>query len=165
MHPSLAAPTPRRWLALLLAVAVAGGCAGRSVSPLGTPADFGGLSQILQVRGLTIVDVRSGDAGCPGSDLSKTAISFRAGGLDQTTLVQVYLYVFHDHATFVRRSTDVGGCAASYVTDPSSYQSLAISPYVLSGQGPWAPGFTEQLREGLTKAAGDGGTSSSDEGG
>jgi hypothetical protein len=155
----------RRLLAPLLAIVVAGACSASSVKPLATPADFGGLSQLLQTGGLTIVDVVSGDAGCPGSDLSKTAISFRAGGLDQTTLVQVYLYVFHDHATFVRRSTDVGGCAASYITDRSTYESLAISPYVLSGQGPWAPAFSQHLRDGLTKASGNGGVSSGGEGG
>ncbi len=127
-------------------------------APSPTPADFGGISQVLQNRGLTILDVVSGDAGCPGSDLAKTAISFEASGLDQAAPVQVYLYIFHDHDTWVRRSTDVGGCAQSYVTDPSTYESLAISPYVVSGQGPWAPGFTAQLRQGLTSAAGDGGT-------
>jgi hypothetical protein len=138
---------------------VIGACnpAGQA-APSPTPADFGGISQVLQNRGLTILDVVSGDAGCPGSDLSKTAISFDASGLDQAAPVHVYLYIFHDHDTFVRRSTDVGACARSYVKDPTTYESLAISPYVLSGQGPWAPGFTAQLQQGLTVAAGDGGT-------
>ena len=126
--------------------------------PVPTPADFGGISEVLQSRGVTILDVVSGDGGCPGDDLSKTAISFQASGIDQATPVQVYLYIFHDHDTFVRLSADVGTCARAYVTDPSTYESLAISPYVLSGQGPWAPGFTEQMKEGLTSAAGDGGT-------
>ena len=153
---------PGAGLSAILAVAVAFGLAACSPAgqgkPVPTPADFGGISQVLQSRGLTILDVRSGDAGCPDTDLTKTAISFQASGIDQTTPVEVYLYIFHDHDTFVRRSTDVGTCAQAYVSDPSSYESLAISPYVLSGQGPWAPGFTEQLKEGLTNAAGDGGT-------
>ena len=127
--------------------------------PSPTPADFGGISQILQARGLDIVDVRSGDAGCADTTLAQTAISFKASGLDQATQVQLYLYIFHDHDVFVRRSTDIGGCASSYVTDTATYESLAISPYVLSGQGPWGTSFKEQLRIGLTTAAGDGGTS------
>jgi hypothetical protein len=134
-------------------------CTSSSIPPAPTPADFGGISRILQNRGLSIVDVVSGDAGCPDASLAKTAISFRASGLDQSSSVQVYLYIFHDHDVFVRRSTDVGGCASSYVTDAQAYETVAVSPYVLSGQGPWAPSFREQLKAGLTAAAGDGGTS------
>jgi hypothetical protein len=148
----------------LVAVVALAGCTTSSVPPSPTPADFGGLSVILQGRGLTIVDVVSGDAGCPDASLAQTAISFKASGLDQATPVQVYLYIFNNHDVFVRRSTDVGGCASSYVTDPQTYESLAISPYVLSGQGPWAPAFLEQLRAGLTTAAGDGGTSGGNDG-
>ena len=62
-------------LALLLA-----GCNPSAVPPSPTPADFGGITQILQTRGLTIVAVRSGDAGCPDTTLAKTAISFQASG-------------------------------------------------------------------------------------
>lgn len=143
------------WLALLLT-----GCTSTPyVPPSPTPADFGGITQILQARGLTILNVRSGDAGCADATLARTAISFTARGLDQTTQVQLYLYIFHDHDVFVRRSTDVGGCASSYVTDPVTYESLAVSPYVLSGQGPWGASFKDQLRIGLTTAAGDGGSS------
>ncbi|HYC07816.1 MAG TPA: hypothetical protein VEG29_07810 [Candidatus Binatia bacterium] len=149
-------------LSATLAVAVLFGIAACAPAgqgkPVPTPADFGGISEVLQSRGVTILDVVSGDGGCPGNDLSKTAISFEASGIDQVTPVHVYLYVFHDHDTFVRLSSTVGTCAQTYVTDPSTYESLAISPYVLSGQGPWAPGFTEQMKEGLTSAAGDGGT-------
>lgn len=146
-------------VAATLCLAIAG-CTTSSVPPQPTPADFGGLSQILQARGLTILNVVSGDAGCSNPDLAKTAISFRASGLDQVSPVPVYLYVFNDHAAFVRRSTDIGSCAQSYVTNPTTYESLAISPYVLSGQGPWAPEFKAQLSAGMTVAAGDGGTSS-----
>ncbi|MHB8459563.1 MAG: hypothetical protein ACYDAK_04595 [Candidatus Limnocylindrales bacterium] len=145
---------------LVLVAALVAGCTTSSVPPMPTPADFGGLSQVLQARGLTILNVVSGNAGCPNPDLARTAITFTASGLDQATAVQMYLYVFNDRAAFVRRSTDVGSCAQSYVTDPQAYESLAISPYVLSGQGPWAPSFKAQLQAGLTVAAGDGGTSS-----
>jgi hypothetical protein len=144
-------------VALALSMALGACSSGTYAPPSPTPADFGGISQILQARGLTILAVRSGDAGCPDTTLARTAISFKAKGLDQATQVQLYLYIFHDHDVFVKRSTDVGGCASSYVTDASTYESLAISPYVLSGQGPWGASFMDQLRIGLTTAAGDGG--------
>ena len=164
MDPSPAArrPGPRASAlivaaAIALAVALTACTSTTYVPPSPTPADFGGITQILQARGLSILDVRSGDAGCTDATLARTAISFKANGLDQATQVQLYLYIFHDHDVFVRRSTDIGGCAKSYVTDPATYESLAISPYVLSGQGPWGASFMDQLRVGLTTAAGDGG--------
>ena len=48
-------------------------------------------------------------------------------------------------------------CAQSWVTDPETYEELQESPYVLAGQGPWAPGFEAALRTVLTAAAGTGG--------
>ena len=159
MDPS---PAIRRSRLVALALAVGtflAACTSSSVPPSPTPADFGGITQVLQARGLSIVGVRSGDAGCPDATLAKTAISFKASGLDQATPLQLYLYIFHDHDVFTRRSTDIGACASSYVTDAATYESLAISPYVLSGQGPWASAFKDQLRVGLTTAAGDGGAS------
>ena len=106
---------------------------------------------------MTVVDVVSGDAGCPNSDLSKAAIAFTASGLDEPNPVRVYLYRFNDRDAFQRRSGDVAGCAASYVQDPSAFESVDISPYVMAGQGPWGARFRTAIRDALTTAAGDGG--------
>ena len=70
-----------------------------------------------------------------------TAISFDAAGEDQTTPVRLYLYIFRNRASFERLRTTVDDCARSYVTDPETFESIDQSPYVLTGQGPWAPGF------------------------
>jgi hypothetical protein len=43
------------------------------------------------------------------------------------------------------------------VTDPETFESIDQSPYVLTGQGPWAPEFESTIRAGLAKAAGNGG--------
>jgi hypothetical protein len=48
----------------------------------------------------------------------------------------------------------VDACAASFITDPSTYETVESTPYVAVGQGPWAPGFTAALRSALDKAAG-----------
>jgi hypothetical protein len=48
-------------------------------------------------------------------------------------------------------------CARSWVTDPDQYQSIEASPFVLAGQGPWAPRFAAELEAALTAAAGTGG--------
>lgn len=134
------------------------GCTTSSVPPAPTPADFGGITHLFRTSGLTIGDVVSGDAGCPDTNLARTAIRFRASGLDQATPVPVYLYIFNDQAAFQRRASDVARCAESYVTDPANLESIDVSPYVLAGQGPWASAFRQALRAGLTAAAGNGGT-------
>jgi hypothetical protein len=47
-------------------------------------------------------------------------------------------------------------CARSFVTDAQTYETAEQSPFVVAGQGPWAPGFEKALRDGLQAAAGNG---------
>jgi len=96
----------------------------------------------------------SGDAGCSDKVLAPTARSFDASGLDQTSTVRIYLYMFADRATYERLRTTVDACAASFVTDPQTYQSVEQSPFVMVGQGPWGQAFEAALRAGLIVAAG-----------
>jgi hypothetical protein len=141
------------------------GCSTSNVPIAPTPADFAGITQVLRTRGIAVSDVVSGDAGCPDPDLAKTAISFRMSGLDQATPVTAYLYVFGSQDAFERRAADVAACARSYVTDPAGLESFDVSPYVVAGQGPWAPGLRAALRDGLTVAAGNGGNGAGPPGG
>lgn len=141
----------------LIVAGILAGCTASSSPVAPTPADFGGITQVLQARGISIVDVVSGDAGCPDASLARAAIRFRMSGLDQASPVTAYLYVFGTQAAFERRAGDVATCARSYVTDPSGLESIDVSPYVIAGQGPWAPGMRAQVRAGLTVAAGNGG--------
>ncbi len=134
------------------------GCTTSNEPVAPTPADFGGITQVLRARGITVTDVVSGDAGCHDTDLARAAIAFRMSGLDQTTPVVAHLYVFGNQAAFARRAGDVATCTRSYVTDPSRLESIDVSPYVLTGSGPWGSEFRTQLRAGLTVAAGNGGS-------
>jgi len=159
-RPAVLPPRPARAAVIAACLVVAGILAGctASSSPLApTPADFGGITQVLRVRGILVSEVVSGDAGCPDANLAKAAIHFTMTGLDQATPVSAYLYIFGDQAAFERRATDVATCARSYVTDPATLESIDVSPYVIVGQGPWAPGLRAQVRAGLTVAAGNGG--------
>jgi hypothetical protein len=99
----------------------------------------------------------SGDAGCTDEDLVPASISFQATGLDQTDPVKLYLYVFRNRAAWERHRDTIGPCAQSWVTDPATYEEIQESPYVLAGQGPWAPEFEATIRTVLTEAAGTGG--------
>ena len=142
-------------LAIGLCLIVAG-CGRATVVPSPTPADFAGIVEQLAKAGITVGNVVSGDAGCPDPTLAPTAIAFDAHGLDQAQAVRIRVYIFRNRASWQRLSGSVATCARSYVTDPSTYESLAPSPFVVSGQGPWATRFAAALKDAFTAAAGNG---------
>jgi hypothetical protein len=148
-----------RLLALVVAAsAVSAGCGTISRSgPPPTPADFPSLAGILSQAGITVSNVVSGDAGCPDADLAKTAIGFDAVGADQTTPIRIRIFIFRNREVYTKERATVDQCAASFVTDPDTFESLDASPFVVAGQGPWAPTFKDRLRTALVQAAGTGG--------
>jgi hypothetical protein len=158
-RPSRRLPALRR--AALLAVAVsflAAACGTVShTPPPATPTDFPGLSGRLAPEGIRASQVVSGDPGCDDPALAPAAIRFRLEGLDQVEPTPVYLYIFRNRAAFERNRDRIGPCAQAWVTDPQTFEQIEESPYVLAGQGPWAPEFKATLREVLRAAAGTGG--------
>ena len=125
--------------------------------PPPTPADFQGITAEVAKRGIRVNRFVSGDPGCNDPVLSPTAISFDARGLDQVDNVRIYVYIFRNREAFERLRASVDTCAASFVTDPETFESIEESPYVVAGQGPWGAEFERVLREGLAAAAGTGG--------
>jgi hypothetical protein len=152
---------PRRSVALAVAALVASlvlvGCGRIAAAPSPTPADFAGIVEQLAKAGIAVKNVVSGDSGCADPTLAPTAIGFDASGLDQTQPVRVRVYIFGDRDAWQRLSATVATCARSYVTDTAGYESLAPSPFVVSGQGPWPPKFAAGLAAAFSAAAGDGG--------
>ncbi len=164
MSPSLAGRArlvaARRALAATLAVAAIAGtvaaCGALTLTPEpATPTDFPGLTGRFNAAGVQVRDWVSGDAGCDNPDLIPASISFMASGLDQATPVKVYLYIFRDRAAFDRHRDQIGPCAESFVTDPQTYEEVEQSPYVVSGQGPWTPGFEAAVRSVLATGGGN----------
>jgi hypothetical protein len=143
-------------LAILVAALVAACSAISQTPPAPTPADFPGVAGVLAQHGIQVDHIVSGDSGCPDPKMAKTAIAFDASGLDQTTRVRVYIYIFRNRATYERLRSTVDGCARGYVTDPATFESVETSPYVLAGQGPWGASFKTNLRAAITEAAGTG---------
>jgi hypothetical protein len=145
-------------LAACLVSLALGACGVVSTTPpAATPADFPGITAELAVRGIQVNQFVSGEAGCDDPVLVPTAIAFDAKGLDQPEDVRIHIYIFRNRESFERLRASVDACAASFVTDPETYETLEESPFVLAGQGPWAPEFEAALREGLASAAGTGG--------
>jgi len=151
---------PRLVVRLLGALAlgtVLAGCGTLSgTAPAPTAADFPGIATDISHRGIALSHIVSGDAGCSDGNLAKTAIAFDASGLDQSTPVRVYVYIFRNRATYERLRSTVDACARAYVTDPATFESLETSPYVVTGQGPWASRFRDSIRAAITEAAGTG---------
>ena len=142
---------------LLVLVWVLAGCGTISTTaPAPTPADFQGIAAELTKAGVVIDDLVSGDAGCDDSTLIPTAIGVTASGLDQPEPVRIYLYIFRNRASFERLRATVDECAGSFVTDPETFESVEQSPFVVAGQGPWAPGFEAAIRAAMEVAAGTG---------
>ena len=155
--PALRTLPSRLALGLVLGV-VAGGCGIVSTTPPApTPADFPGIANQMLARGITVTDIVSGSPGCDDRDLGRTAIRFSAQGEDQVEPVTLYVYIFRNRDAWERRRTDVPMCARSWVTDPDEYRSIEASPFVLAGQGPWAPRFAAELEAALVAAGGTGG--------
>jgi hypothetical protein len=144
-------------LALFAALAVSACSFVETAPPSPTPADFPDTAIQLTQRGVVIDRVVSGDAGCDDKVLAPTAIAFDASGLDQASKARIYLYVFRNRESFERLRATIDDCARTFVTDPETYESIEDSPFVLAGQGPWAPKFKTALRAGLEAAAGTGG--------
>ena len=94
--------------------------------------------------------------GCNDRVLNPTAIGLDASGKDQAAPVRLYLYIFRDREAYERLRSAIDECAQSFVTDPQTFESIESSPFVLAGQGPWAPEFKATLREALTEASGTG---------
>jgi hypothetical protein len=142
---------------LVAAVLVAGCGTISSTPPPATPTDFPGMAGRLNAAGIEARDWISGEPGCADDELRKTAIRFEASGLDQTEPATLYLYVFRNREAFERNRARVGPCAGEYVTDAETFEQVEQSPYVVAGQGPWAPEFEAALRRTLELAAGTGG--------
>ena len=146
-----------RLLTIALVALVIAGCGVVSTTPPApTPADFQGIASEFVKRGVVIDNLVSGDAGCDDPTLNPTAIGLDASGLDQATPVRLYLYIFRNRASYERLRGSIDGCARAFVTDPATFESIESSPFVLAGQGPWAPAFKATLREALTVASGTG---------
>lgn len=148
---------PVRRAGLFVASVLLAGCGTISnTPPVPTAGPFPTIAGQLSLHGIQATGIVSGDAGCPDTNLTKTAIGFDARGLDQTTSVRLHVYIFKDRATYERLRSSVDECAKAFVSDPVTYESVEASPYVVAGQGPWGAAFKDNIRVALTEAAGTG---------
>ena len=150
-------PVHRTGLAVLVAGILLAGCGTISnTPPVPTAGPFPTIAGQLSLHGIQVTAIVSGDAGCADTNLAKTAIGFDAAGLDQATPVRLHVYIFKNRATYERLRATVDACAGTFVTDPTTFESVEASPYVVAGQGPWGAAFKDNIRAAITEAAGTG---------
>ena len=150
-------PIARRVGPLVAACLILAACGRISVSaPAPTPADFQGIAAEIVRRDIRIEHVVSGDAGCDDPELARTAIALDVAGLGIEEPTRIRLYIFRNRASYDRLHSTVDTCARSFITDPANYESIATSPFVLVGEGPWPAAFQAALTDALTTAAGTG---------
>jgi hypothetical protein len=124
--------------------------------PQPTPQDFSGIAGQLQLQGLTIDRVISGDAGCSDARLIPTAIGFDVSGLGVASPIRARVFLFANDAAYQRRRPDVDTCTAAWSSDPANVEFVDVSPFVLVVQGPIPQAFKAALVRTITIAAGRG---------
>ena len=98
-----------------------------------------------------IANVVSSNAGCPDATLAPTAIAFvrrsrprpgraRSGSASTCSA---------DRAAWQRLAGEVTELRRAYAADPNACMAVAPSPFIVSGQGPWAPRVRRRDRPGL----------------
>src|SRR3990172_7988330 len=84
-------------------------------------------------------------------------MGFNAAGRDKPGSVHLRVFIFRNLETYERRRADVDACAATWATDPATFEFIDTAPFVLAGQGPWGATFKAAVREAMTRAPGLGG--------
>jgi hypothetical protein len=147
-----------RVLALVSIAAAVAACGNLvEAQPTPTPLDFGGITGQLGRAGIGVTNTTSGDAGCADTTLIATAVAFDAIGLDLAAPTRIRVYIFGNRASMERRRADLDRCLQAWATDPATFETVDVSPYVVAGQGPWPPRFKAAISAALREAAGNGG--------
>lgn len=134
-----------RWLAAVVAAALAAGCYGGESTP--TPGGTTEVMQELTRSGLRIEGAVSGDAGCGSTSLSDNAVHLRVTLPPDTTIRDVYLFTF--------RSTAYDGGAALVDDCQAALGAAGAGPTVRVDVAPFrafGPGWPPALRDVVTRA-------------
>lgn len=135
-------------LVLTFALIVFGGC-GPAAAPTPSPGGFADVISALVLRGATIRQHVSGDAGCPQSELHSNALRLEVslGGAQTET---VYLFRWRRESDYQAAAGEFAACVAQQEGDAVA---LEHSPWRAYGAG-----WTEDLRTILAQALDEAGT-------
>ena len=152
--------------ALLLAATALAACGG-AVTPSGpsaapptpTPptADLGAVQAALALRGVTVQQAVSGDAGCPGQQgLHDNAARFELSLAGEAQSYEVFLLRWRRPSDFDAAGDSFSACVDEYarqVQGDVALEVLEVPPYRAYGPG-WSEELINVLRDALSDVAG-----------
>lgn len=136
-----------RGLTLLLAVTLAAGCGGGSPSP--STGDLTAVLGALALRGATIHQQVSGDAGCTDSELHGNAVRLELTLAGDQSRYQVFLFRWRRPADFTAAAASFSACveANRVRTGAAAIGTLEVRPWRAYG-----PTWSDRLHETLDAA-------------
>jgi len=137
-------------LAALLVSAAA--CAG-GPAPTPTPSDMSAVLAALALRGATLHQAVSGDAGCPGSGLHSNAARLELSTDDGEDKL-VYLFRWRRAADFAAAGERFAECVREFEA-ATGIEAVIVeaSPWRAYGPG-WSEAFVESVADSLRAAGG-----------
>lgn len=147
--------TSRLLACLLMLLALVAGCGGAAL-PSPTPQSVTSVLEALALRGATIRQAISGDAGCPAvtalqGNALRLAVTLEGSDQDQ----DVYLFRWRRPAHFDQAATEFERCLADYgASNPQiDVHALELSPWRAFGPN-WSTELRRVVEESLRAAGG-----------
>jgi hypothetical protein len=131
------------------------GACGPGAAPSPTPADLTAVLEALALRGATLRQAVSGDAGCPAAELHSNAVRFDLSLEASDTRYQVYLLRWRRPADFSAAADAFEACLDDYTSRgvAADIQFLELPPWRAYGSG-WSEDLREVLEQSLRAAGG-----------
>jgi len=143
-----------RILFIAAVVVTLAGC-GVFVAPSPTAGEMGDLVSGLVLRGATITDQVSGDAGCPDPTLIGNAIRYDLRMATESTTVSVYVLRWNTQQTFDANEPAFQACVTQFeqAHPGATVTTYEDSPWRVFGSG-WSPAATGAIEQAVHAAAG-----------
>ena len=150
----------RRSLGALLALAIAGCGSSATVSPSVTPSptpqrgDMSAIQAALALRGATIHDAVSGDAGCPSvPGIHQNAARFVISLAGDAQTYEIHLFRWRRPADFAAAAQPFRDCVDEYAAGIAG--DVAIDTVEVEPWRAYGPGWSQELSELLDSALRD----------
>lgn len=139
----------------LLALAFAA-CGYGGASPRPSVGDLSAVLGALALRGATVHDQVSGDAGCASSELHSNAVRLSLSLAGDATVHDVYLFRWRRPADFAAAAASFDACLAAHAAGnaDADVESLEVPPWRAYGVA-WPPAVRSAV-DGALRAVGGG---------
>ena len=143
-----------RMAALALVMVLVAGC-GSLEAPAPTPESMDDVIANLVLRGASIHNPVSGDAGCPSSDLHDNAVRFDVALGTQSATHEVYLLRWRRQSDFDASAQAFNDCVDEFRALHPDVQVTALDLYPWRAYGPsWGPQLGQLLSDALAASGG-----------